>query len=285
MFKKFVSSVLGSRQTKGIEEQLETVLLERAPFLKGADKTLIAELAAALESIDYQKGVTIFNEGDPGDCLFLIVNGAVRVSSKGELIAELGVGGCFGEGALLKDGIRGATVVASEDLTLFRLKSESFKELSEKYIKVRYRLRSLDEERRAENIENLIERNLLSHAPFLNGAGGDLISELSQHLEHRICEKGEVLIQEGDEGTSFFLIEEGILGVSKAGSQITELGPGACLGEGALFSRMKCSATVTALAQTSCFVLGVPAFNSIIKRYPVFGRRLQKISEERKTRS
>lgn len=281
MLKKFLSSALDSRRTKKIEEHLETVLLSRIPFLQGADESLISDLAVAAESVKYSDGEIIFKEGDHGDCCYLVAEGAVRVSSKDELIAELETGGCFGEGALLDDEVRGATVVASEEVTLLRIQRDSFLELTEKYMKVRYRLRELHESRRAQSIEKSIERNLLKEAPFLTGAGVSLINDLAQVLERKKYAKGDVLIREGDDGTTFFLIEEGSVGISKAGSQIAELGLGACFGEGALFCREPCSATVTAQTDTTCFVLGKRVFDGIIRRYPVFGRRLQAIHAER----
>ncbi len=104
---------------------------------------------------------------------------------------------------------------------------------------------------------------------------------MARYLERKSYVKSDVLIREGDEGTSFFLIEKGMVGISKAGNQIAELGIGACFGEGALSNQKTCSATVIALTDISCFVLGKSAFNRIIGRYPVFARRLLKLHVER----
>lgn len=282
MFKKLVSSVIGSSRPQDVEGQLEKVLLARVPFLKGADRALLSELAAAIEQVKFSEGDTVFREGEPGDSLFLIVEGSVLVTSKEEVIAELGTGGCFGEGALLKeDGIRGATVVAQADLLLYQLKRDSCQDLLDKYLKVRYLLREMHEARRAENIEHSIERHLLESAPFLKDAGSDLINELAELLDSKRYAKGDVLIREGEEGTKFFLVEDGIVGVSKANQKIAELGPGACIGEGALFTRRPCTATVTALVDTTCFSLTKPSFNRIVRRYPVFARRLKEIGSTR----
>ena len=121
MLKKIVSSVLELKRSKEVEEKLESVLLSRVPFLKDADPALIADMVAAIDSVKYREGDTIFIEGDPGDSFFLIVEGSVDVSAQGEFIAALGVGGCFGEGALIESEVRAATVVASEDVALFQL--------------------------------------------------------------------------------------------------------------------------------------------------------------------
>lgn len=281
MFKKLITSMLNAKNTKAIEAQVKDKLLNRVPFLKGADDSLISDLAAAVDSLNFQEGDTIFNEGEQGDSLFLIVDGSVRVTSKGRLIAELGVGGCFGEGAVIQGEVRGATVLALEPVTLLQLHRESFAGLTEKYRKVRFRLRELHERRRAEDIEQSIERNLLDNAPFLAGAGRDLINELAHYLQRKSYASGEVLMQEGDEGSTLFLIEDGIVSISKSGATVAELGPGACVGEGVLFSRRARSATVTALTETSCFELGRSPFNRIISRYPVFGKRLRAIHAER----
>ncbi|NQY32532.1 MAG: cyclic nucleotide-binding domain-containing protein [Coraliomargarita sp.] len=281
MLKKFVSSVIQSKKTKGIEDQLKTKLLSKVPFLQGADDELIQDLASALVTSSVAQDETIFNEGDQGDSLFLIVDGSVSVVSKGEEIAKLGVGGCFGEGALIRQEARGATVIAIEAVTLLELKRESFDELTEKYRKVRLRLRQLHERRKAEDIGKSIERNLLSNAPFLSGAGADLINELAVYLERKKYAEGETIIKEGEEGKSMFLVENGTVGVSKSGSQVAELGPGACIGEGALFSRKPRSASVTALSETSCLFLSKGAFDRIIGRYPVFGKKLRAIHTDR----
>ncbi|WPJ94811.1 cyclic nucleotide-binding domain-containing protein [Coraliomargarita algicola] len=282
MLKKILSAAFESRRKKSIEEQLESMRVLKVPFLEGADDQLISELATALEPVKFPAGKTIFREGEPGDSLFLIVDGTVRVSSEEEeIIAELGVGGCFGEGALLEGQVRAATVVAVEELALLQLKRESYEELATKFRKLRYRLSNLHKTRKAEEIENSIECNLLKNAPFLAGAGGGLINELAHMLERKHFAKGNSLIREGADGKYFFLIEEGMVSVSQGTTQLAELGPGTCIGEGALFSGRACSATVKALTDTSSFVLKKEAFRRIIARYPVFGKRLHEIHEKR----
>ncbi|MGJ8639327.1 MAG: cyclic nucleotide-binding domain-containing protein [Opitutaceae bacterium] len=274
LLKKYISAILRTREGKIIEDRLELALVPYVPFLKDADPELVADLVAAIESVKYREGEEIVREGEPGDTLYFVVEGAVKITREGKFLATLGVGGCFGEAALMGDGIRAATVVASEKVTLFRINRESYLELTEKHLVMRFRLNELRKQREAKNIENSIQQNLLKSTPFLNGAGGGLINELARYLEPINYKEGDVLIREGEVGTSFFLIEEGSVGVSKAGVQITELGLGACLGEGSLFTDDPCSATVTALADTSCFVLKKAAFNRIIRRYPVFGKKL-----------
>jgi diguanylate cyclase (GGDEF)-like protein len=68
----------------------------------------------------YRAGETIFDRGDPGDALFVVVEGTVRIVNKGEegeasVIAELVAGDTFGELDLLDQTPRDATAVAASD--------------------------------------------------------------------------------------------------------------------------------------------------------------------------
>lgn len=77
------------------------------------------------------KGSMILLQGDPGDALFLVASGQVKVVLIGEdgrevILSVLGPGAFFGELALLDDEPRSAHVVAMEDTTLYQLRREDF---------------------------------------------------------------------------------------------------------------------------------------------------------------
>jgi CRP-like cAMP-binding protein len=281
MLRKFFSSTQQSSRKKESSVDVERLLLSKFRFLDGAEYGLISELATLVETVSFPEGDTIFREGELGHSFFLVVEGSVSISSKGEFLAQLGEGGCFGEGALLSDEVRGATAKASEDATLFELRKESFAELKDKYLKVRFRINELHGQRIAEGIKTSIERNLIEKAPFISSADSDLVSELAQIMERKKFAQGETLIQEGQQGTTFYIVEEGLVGIIKEGEQVAQLGPGACIGEGSLLSSNPCSATVTTLTDTSCFILRRSTFRNILFRYPVFAKKLQRIHEER----
>jgi cGMP-dependent protein kinase len=282
MLRKLFSSVQRSKPKQANEQLIEKVLLSKFPILKGANYSLIAEIASAVDSVHFEKGETIFREGEPGHSFFLVVEGSVSIVGKGETIAQIGEGGCFGEGAFLTEEVRGSTAIAQEDVVLFELEKESLGDLRDKYLKMYYRLKALHEERCAEGIKTSIERNLLQNAPFLAGAVEELIDELAQVMERKKFAAGDVLIEEGQEGTTFFIIEEGLVTITKKGDQVAELGPGACIGEGSLLSNHPCSASVTAPTETSCFILKRPTFRNILVRYPVFAKKLERVHKERR---
>jgi CRP-like cAMP-binding protein/small-conductance mechanosensitive channel len=77
------------------------------------------ELAETIAEVSFAPGETILKEGDPGDSLFMVKRGRVRVllaraNGSSEQIAVLGPGQIFGEMSLLTGEPRSATVVAVE---------------------------------------------------------------------------------------------------------------------------------------------------------------------------
>ncbi len=79
----------------------------------------------SLEHLTYQSGDQIFQEGDKGDCAFLIESGSIDIStrknSKFYRIIILGEGDLFGEIALIDNEPRTATATALEETRLIRI--------------------------------------------------------------------------------------------------------------------------------------------------------------------
>jgi CRP-like cAMP-binding protein len=65
-----------------------------------------------LERRNLEQGEALMQEGEPGDELFLLLDGVVDVEVNGDRVAEVGPGALLGERALLEGGKRTATVWA-----------------------------------------------------------------------------------------------------------------------------------------------------------------------------
>jgi CRP/FNR family cyclic AMP-dependent transcriptional regulator len=93
-----------------------------------------SELTGLLElsrSLRYPKDAVIFNQGEPGDTLYLIRTGRVRVrrtdnEGKELILADLGPGEIFGEIAVMNHSERSAQAVAISDLLLAVLHQRQF---------------------------------------------------------------------------------------------------------------------------------------------------------------
>ncbi len=63
-------------------------------------------------SIAYQPGQVIFSEGDPGDLMFVVLEGEVEVRVHEKVVDTTGPGGILGEMALVDHAPRSATAIA-----------------------------------------------------------------------------------------------------------------------------------------------------------------------------
>ncbi|NPV51950.1 MAG: Crp/Fnr family transcriptional regulator [Firmicutes bacterium] len=94
----------------------------------------VARAAAIIQERVYRKGSPIFFEGDPGEAMFIIKEGAVKVyrlsiDGKEKTLAIISRGGCFGEMSLLDGLPRSAAAQALEDSKLLILPREDFLKL------------------------------------------------------------------------------------------------------------------------------------------------------------
>ena len=78
-------------------------------------------LASLSETVALESGDILFEEGDLGDSLYILVRGRVRVERAGRRVAELGAGECVGEMAALDWEARSATVIALTDAAAIRV--------------------------------------------------------------------------------------------------------------------------------------------------------------------
>lgn len=86
-------------------------------------------------------GVDLVKEGEPGDALFVILEGTAIVHSHGEELNRVGPGAYFGELAILDGEPRSATVVAESDvkvavigIRMFRTLLREFSDLAEQLL-------------------------------------------------------------------------------------------------------------------------------------------------------
>jgi hypothetical protein len=63
-----------------------------------------------------KQGKHLVHQGDPGDSLFLLLDGVLSVIIDGEPVAEVGPGVILGEVAVLEGGVRTASLLASTDV-------------------------------------------------------------------------------------------------------------------------------------------------------------------------
>jgi CRP-like cAMP-binding protein len=108
--------------------------LRRIKSLALLNDEQLAAFLAYVEVVNCAQSATLFREGQPGDSMFLILEGQMRVYTKtrgGEILflRMLEVGDAFGEVALLNRSARSASVEAVRESILIKITSASLQKL------------------------------------------------------------------------------------------------------------------------------------------------------------
>lgn len=108
--------------------------LSRVEIFAGLTPDALDLLAKIATEEVHQSGTVIFRQGDPGDKLYVITQGRVRISRMvpgvgEEAMAILNAGDVFGEMALLDEAPRSADATAHEPCKLLSIPRDGFEDL------------------------------------------------------------------------------------------------------------------------------------------------------------
>jgi CRP-like cAMP-binding protein len=123
-------------------------VLAKAGLFQDVDPDAAEGVAAQFEYIDVQRGQVIFHEGEPGDSLYIVLAGKVKLGRKSadgreNLVALMGPSDQFGELSMFDPGPRTTTAVAVTDSRLARMPKQALRqwitdrpEIAEKLLRV-----------------------------------------------------------------------------------------------------------------------------------------------------
>ncbi len=106
-------------------------LLRKTALFADLDDGELLRVAEICKEQTYRLGQTIFKEGEPGNRLYLIVSGDVRISrtipgSGEEALAVLTPGACFGEMSVFDRSERSTDAIANSACTLVTISRPDF---------------------------------------------------------------------------------------------------------------------------------------------------------------
>ena len=110
-FETWMKNAFGEHSPWG-DEDSPAVVAAVETALERELSGLLMRGGAKPEIRTYDEGAMLTEQGKPGDELFLILDGVVRVDVDGEAVAEMGPGAMFGERAILEGGLRTSTLTA-----------------------------------------------------------------------------------------------------------------------------------------------------------------------------
>jgi CRP/FNR family cyclic AMP-dependent transcriptional regulator len=121
-----------------LDDQAAINALRGCPLFAPCPDGVLADVAHRLRHRHFRRNEVIFHQGDPGDALHVITEGAVKIllpSPEGDeaIIATLQVGDFFGELALLDGRPRSATATTVEPTETLSLPRDVFHELLDKH--------------------------------------------------------------------------------------------------------------------------------------------------------
>lgn len=108
---------------------LKLIVLREAPLFNGLSGEELYPVGEIAELVSRAPGDVVVKQGDPGDALFVVVKGTLRVKKDDRTLSDIGRGAVFGEMALLDGAPRAATVEAVTEAELLRVPRAEFEAL------------------------------------------------------------------------------------------------------------------------------------------------------------
>lgn len=256
--------------------------LKKYQYFSGLSEGALEALSKKMHLVEFPKGTIIIEEGAPAGAFYMIYKGEVEVTKKTQWDQEaklsiVGPGEHFGEMALLTNLPRSSTVTAKTDVSLYRLDREDFEEIIH-----------LDTA-----FSNVMERQAKKYSQFdtlktlqpLALIEPEKRLALINEMQEKTYAPGEVIINQGDRGSEYFIIKSGRVAVIKKKGdsgpvQVDEMGSGEGFGEEAIIREQARNATIKAIDETTVLVLDKSSFESVLRKSFVENAFPEDISEE-----
>ncbi|EPS37477.1 hypothetical protein H072_8828 [Dactylellina haptotyla CBS 200.50] len=221
-------------------------------------------LGALTEKTIRHKDTRIITQGDVGDFFYVVEKGVFDVyvnpagsmtsgpEGMGKKVTTIESGGSFGELALMYNAPRAATVISTTpDSTLWSLDRVTFRKIL---------------------MENTFKKRRMYEAfletvPLLSGLMPYERSKIADALETKSYPAEAVIIQEGDPGDNFYIIENGTAEVKKRSEGVKVLKTytkGDYFGELALLNDAPRAASVVAKDKVKVATLGKEGFQRLL---------------------
>ena len=153
----------------------------------------------AMEECKIGANEVVIQEGDQGDCLYVIGTGTLKCTKVLErgaaptMLKTYQPGEAFGELALLYNAPRAATITSNEDCTLFKLDRDTFNHIvKDASIRKRDKYEAF-----------------LAQVPIFETMEPYERSKLADAFTEQRVTSGEFIIREGEAGHELFLLQEG----------------------------------------------------------------------------
>ncbi len=265
-----MSDFIGSGEAIDVITRLRE---SESSVFRGVEAENLTEMVTLMEHRSFEKGRMLFEKGSPGDAMYLILSGQVRIftTDRGgrELtLALLGEGQVFGELSIIDGRPRSASAVASEPLEALILHRDDFLSFIEKHPATGMAL-----------LRNLAERvhytttYLESVSSVFRGVRQEDLDDLVALMERQAFSEGELLFEEGSVADSMYMILSGRVRVythDDRGDELTVAyyGENQVMGELSLLAPQSRSASAVTIEPTEVLILRRGDFLEFAQKRP-----------------
>jgi len=242
-----------------------------------------------LSQVDLGRGDTLFQQGETGDALFLVLKGRLNIcllTDEGAetVLNEVSAGELIGEIQVLTGGSRTATVYAAQQSSVIRIAAEVFDLIVQ--------WSPLFLQKVIETHRRRLNRSLL--AQILQDQFGPLEARFLRHLESQArwvdLERNQILFAEGDPGDSVFLVLQGQLEIKTSHAVspeqiMTRVGRGEIVGLTELFTGENRRASVRATREARLVEFSKKKFERIAEGQPAVLMTLTRMMIEQSRRT
>jgi len=221
------------------------------------------------------------------DKMYLLLEGQVNLTAKGQLLGGVKVGEIFGEMAAMTASPRSATAVAKSQCRVISLDDKAFNNglqnkpefalmmmavLIQRLRGMIAKLSGLPSATEVKESPRVFDKTLLA----------SLATGLGEQAQQR-HDRGKVIMVAGQAGAFMYVVLEGRVAISIRGAVVQYVGPGGVFGEMALVDQSP--RTANASAESDCVLLAINrhVFLNLVKSNPTFGSSLLGAIAERVT--
>ena len=107
-------------------------ILARAGIFQGVEPSAVSALTKQLQPVDFPRGHTVFAEGEPGDRLYIIISGKVKIGRRSpdgreNLLTIMGPSDMFGELSIFDPGPRTSSATTITEVRAVSMDREALR--------------------------------------------------------------------------------------------------------------------------------------------------------------
>ncbi len=280
-------SLSPSDQSEAIERMRQLHLFSDVPT------EALSTLTARLVLRHFPTNEAIYTEGTPGDAMYVVESGEIRLMetafSDAQLLERMRAGDSFGEMALLTGRTRAECARAATDSTLWVLYKSDFDDVMVQYPEISVSLSRALTQRLSNRESDFVVRHLRRIELFSTLATSELqaVSKKVRGLRFR---PGEIICFAGQPAETLFMIEMGEIKRMTAGPSgepmtLDILGPGDSMGVQSLVQNTPYNATAQAIGEVELWTIDKSSFQSMMETYPALAITITRMMADQLMRS